>query len=876
MNKKLLTLVDGNSFMHRAFHSVTYLSNIENQPTNAITGFLKMINGIIEYNNPEKLIFVFDAKGKTFRHELFDGYKGDRPKTDPSLKQQFPVIKEIIKHWGYPIVEVEGVEADDTLMTLAKKGEAEGYTVHIATSDKDMYQGVNENIHILDTKSADKSSDAKPLGIDGTIKKFGVKPEQIVDYLALLGDKADSIPGVEGCGEKTAVSLLNEHGTIEEIIKNADEIKGKAGKSLRNGFDYDFSRQLICLKTDVNTGELSDLVGQRDNVELFKIASKYELRDFINTQQLVNPAPNLNPLTINSNLDDLIESTSVSSSVKHLIEVDVDSPFGLLLITDLVSNTSYFISKTDMDYCSFTTRYITALNSAENKEILTPDSKELIKSLGSEGLIISFPTFKDYRIYHYNRFGRDSQSLNFDYINFWSSNIKLSDNRKLFKLDTKNPVFKGMDLKDYLDIKLEEHYVLSKAIDKLQPKGIFSEEPIALDHAYMHVLSHKELSGVGLDSAKLDIALDRLLEQKSELDAKIEQELGYPLKTSSPKEVKSALFDKLEIPIKKQSTNAKDLEPLVNDYPIVGWIIEVRSIEHLINTYAKGFKKRIAKDGRIYAKYLATKTASSRVSCIDPNLTAIPNSSKSGNGTLIRSAFVAQQHDGCEPRVILSVDCSQAELRVLAGLSKCEPLIEAFNNGVDIHAMTGSLISDDYSNTDLERRRAKAVNFGLIYGLSPSSLSQDLEISLNEAKEIISVVNDRIGDVANYQKDLIEKVKKEKYYTTVTGRVFPFGNVSASNSMVSSEAQRSLKSVSNQAVVSDIIKKASVEIFNNHMSKPENSDIIMMMQIHDELVFELPLSKSDSFSEIVKDALKNAMPLDVAMKCDHKIDVVLQ
>lgn len=427
-----------------------------------------------------------------------------------------------------------------------------------------------------------------------------------------------------------------------------------------------------------------------------------------------------------------------------------------------------------------------------------------------------------------------------------------------------------MTIEQFLESKLEEHYILSKAISKLIPTGIYSEKPIALDHAYMHVLAHKELNGVGLCVETLDEALDKLTAQKEDLQNKVDLELGYSLKTSSPKEVKTALFEKLAIPIKKQSTNAKDLEPLVKDYPIVGWVIEIRSIDALISKYVQGFKKRVAKDGRIYATYQATKTNSSRVSCEDPNLMAIPNPSNGGNAELIRSAFVAQQRENEEKRVVLSVDCSQAELRVLAGLSKCLPLLNAFNNGEDIHAMTGNLAYDNYQDTDDQRRRAKAINFGLIYGLSPSSLAKDLDIELDEAKSLIATISDQLGDIDKYHNELVSKVKLDKYYTTVTGRVFHFGNVSASNSMISSEAIRSLKSVSNQAVVSDIIKEASINIFNDVMTLPCYQDVIMMMQIHDELVFEIPESKVEKFTELVKQKLKDAMPLEVEMECSHK------
>ncbi|MED7788184.1 DNA polymerase I [Francisella sp. 19X1-34] len=883
-----IVLVDGSSYLFRAYHALPNLSNSQGEPTGAILGVINMLKKLPSKYDTEYVTVVFDPKGKNFRHEMYPQYKANRKAMDDELRVQIQPLHEIIKKMGYPLIIKDGVEADDVIGTLAKDLELQGYDVVISTGDKDMAQLVTEKVVLYDSMK-NVTTD-----IPGVLDKYQIRPDQIIDYLALMGDSSDNIPGVPKVGPKTAVKWLQQYENIDGVIENADEIKGKVGENLRNSIDIlKLSYQLATIKCDLDLSlTIDDLKCQHADVKyLAKAFAEYEFNSLLRSLDTDNAESLKEEVVAKSTEIEIDYKTVLSSQELDDLVADLKNSDIFSFDTETDSLNTYEANLVGLSFCAkegkayyipVQHRYLGVPQQLELDVVLDKlkpvfaDSKKAKiahnfkfdeKVLSKYGIDIK-AQINDTMIMAYvvkSSGKHDMDSLSKEHLNI--SPIPYSEiagtGRKQQTLDEIEIEKVAKYAAEDADItfRLFNHFdSLLKKEKILQELYLKVEMPLTL------ILNDMEKTGVKIDAKKLIEQSANLQESISKIQEQCYQLAGQEFNLSSPVQLREILFEKMEIPAVKKtakgqaSTSEEVLVQLAEEYEIAALIMKYRHLSKLKNTYTDKLPKMLDNNSRAHTSYNQTGTVTGRLSSSDPNLQNIPI--KSPEGRKIRQAFIAE-----EGYCVVAADYSQIELRIMAHLSKDENLLKAFNEGLDIHSATAAeVLGIDMSEvTSEQRRRAKAINFGLIYGMSAFGLAKQLEIPRGEAQEYINVYFNRYPKVKEYMTTAKEFAKKNGYVETILGRRLYLPEISSRNVMQRNAAERAAINAPMQGTAADIIKKVMIEV-NTVISQEYNSEVKMVMQVHDELVFEVKRTKVEKISARIKGIMEEAVKLSVPLE----------
>jgi DNA polymerase-1 len=880
-NKPLLMIIDGNSFVHRSFHALPPFKNRAGHPTGAIAGSLNMINSLMKKYSPDKLIVCFDAKGKTFRHDIYPDYKGTRPPSDPDLSVQFEPLKKVVKAWGLPMLCIDGVEADDTIGTLAVQGESEGYYVVISTSDKDIRQLVNDNINIIDTKDNESK---EPYGVDGVISRMGVPPSQVIDLLAMTGDKADNIPGVNKVGSDTAGKWLAAYGSLDSIIANAHEFKGKRGEYLREAVAHlPLSYKLVTIKKDVPLpSTIDELKGYRNEKDLFELATTYELNQFKRNLDIRDPD------AVQVDSDIVICQTDASVAI---LNNKLSKPETQTLYVDASNTTDDAICIAINNPDKF---YFTSLNRISdvlghryaNKNfprLIGNNVKDVVVKLIASGALPAFPklSIKDSRLLYYVQLGGRSKLPTMLDINNNYAQMSLSPLRQEFKLDDKAAKWAKLTQQEWASVKSEELLLAHKVAMPLlaEEVSILSETELGIladEEQLLPILATAEAKGILIDKACLEELDTEFAEKTSLIERKIKDEVGVEdINLSSPKQIGNLLYNVMGIPTKTPTTKESVLTKLAKDYPVVRDILSHRSLSKIRSTYINGLLTRLDDESYIHPKFNQGLTLTGRLSAEDPNVQSIPV--RNEDASRIRSAFIAMDRYR-----VLALDYSQIELRILAHMAQDKNLMNAFNSNKDVHRITASeVLGVDYDAvTDKQRRFAKAINFGLIYGKGAKALAEETGYTLSEAKQFIASYFLHYNKVKGFMESQLLFAKENGYVMTDTGRKIYTPDVNASNPMMRSHAELSAKNSPIQGTAADIIKQAMLDMFGGSIEmnigdsvafEIDNESVILKMQVHDELVFYVAEDVADTVAPKIAHIMENAYEMTVPLVVEYKI-----
>ena len=873
-----LILVDGSSYLYRAYHALPPLMTSKNQPTGAIRGVISMIKKILEDHPKSLLGIIFDAKGKTFRNEMYKDYKANRPPMPDDLVQQIEPIFSIIKALGIKVISVEGVEADDVIGTLANMADKIGHQTVISTGDKDLTQLVNKHIKVVNTMS-DELLDEK-----GVEKKFGVKPNLIIDYLALVGDSSDNIPGVEKVGPKTAVKWLQEHGNLDNIIKNSENIPGKVGENLRNGLDQlKLSKKLVTIKKDVNLKiSLDDLkVNKEDKNSLEKIYTELEFKTWLEAD-----SPVKNTIKKEEKYDLIVDEKSLNNWIERLkkssvISLDTETNGLDYMDVDLVG-ISFSVKPGQAGYIPLNHKVEQQLPLDLTISKLKPILESKKTKIVGQNIKFDKHILKRFGI-NINSIANDTMLMSY-VLNSTATRHNL-DALAQFYLDYKTTTFeevagKGtkqltfdkipLDKASYYasedaDITLRLYKKLNSRLAK-EPKlkGLLEDIEIPL----IGVLSDMEQTGT-LVNKKVLQAQSRDFERRiSKLEEKAYALADQEFNLNSTKELRELFYEKFNYPVFQKtpggqpSTAENVLQQLSEDYELPKIILEHRTLSKLKSTYTDKLPLQISKNtGRIHTSFHQAVTATGRLSSSDPNLQNIPI--RNEDGRRIRQAFEAPK--GFK---LISADYSQIELRVMAHLSKDKNLIKAFNEGEDIHLTTASEVFDiDTKQVGREERRsAKAINFGLIYGISAFGLSKQLGIGRHLAAEYMDKYFSKYPGVREYMDIIKSDARKKGYVETLDGRRVYLPSISTGNAIRRQAAERVAINAPVQGTAADIMKKAMLMVDSSLKDSKVTAKLIM--QVHDELVIESKEEDVKTVSDILKNSMSSAHKLLVPLEVD--------
>ncbi|MFW2571308.1 DNA polymerase I [Legionella sp. 29fVS95] len=880
-----LILVDGSSYFFRAFHALPPLTNSKGQPTGAIYGVANMVKRLIKDYQPQQIAVVFDAKGKTFRDEWYPDYKAHRPPMPQELHDQFKPMIDVLQAMGLPLLIIEGVEADDVIGTLAHRAVEQSLDVLISTGDKDMAQLVNERVTLINTMSN------QLLNIDGVKEKFGVSPQQIIDYLTLIGDSVDNVPGVTKCGPKTAAKWLQEYETLDNLIDAADKISGKIGEYLRSSLHYlPLSKKLVTIKTDVELPlTLSDLSPKTaDRERLIALVKELEFKTWLKELleqeerlQQSSPTPTIqrqqaafSVITSEMQFNELLcqleacDLFCVDTETTSLDSLDAEIVGIAISITE---NNPVYIPLTHNDGSEQLSRD-SVLNRLkpilENPAIgkLGQNLKydyNVFKNHGISLQGIVFDTMLESYVLNSSAGRHDMDSLALKYLGHKTISFEdiAGKGAKQLRFD-QIPVSKAAPYAaEDADVTLKLHNTLYPMLDE-RLKTVLHDIEIPL----LTVLANMEYGGVLIDLETLAKHGHRLKERIILLEQEAIQLAGRPFNLNSPKQLQEILFDELKLPALAKtptgqpSTAEAILQELAFDYRLPAVILEYRSLSKLVSTYIDALPKRVnPKTGRVHTCYNQAVAATGRLSSSEPNLQNIPI--RNEEGRLIRKAFIAPPN-----HVLLAADYSQIELRIMAHLSQDENLLKAFASGWDIHAATASEIFqvDLAEVTSEQRRRAKAINFGLIYGMSAFGLAKQLGIERQDAQYYIDVYFTRYPGVLAYMERTRKQAHQQGYVETLFGRRLYLPEINARNLMRQKAAERTAINAPMQGTAADIIKKAMLAIANwqNSSGKPP---VRMMMQVHDELVFEIHESAIDYATQTIRELMEHTVQLSVPL-----------
>ncbi|HAT6978702.1 TPA: DNA polymerase I [Legionella pneumophila] len=881
--KPPLILIDGSSYFFRAFHALPPLTNSKGQPTGAIYGVANMIKKIIKDYQPKEIAVVFDAKGKTFRDEWYPEYKAHRPPMPQELSSQFQPLIQLLQAMGLPLLIIDGVEADDVIGTLAKQATKQSIPVVISTSDKDMAQLVNEHVSLINTMSN------YSMDIDGVKEKFGVAPEQIIDYLTLIGDTVDNIPGVEKCGPKTAVKWLTEYRTLDNLIAHANEIGGKIGEYLRASIPHlPLSKKLVTIKTDLDLPlNLNQLMPKpADNEQLIKLTRELEFKSWL--KELLQEEDNQkSPKEKEASSNKSYEIISTHQQLHHWLNklkqskqfcIDTETTNLDVMQAELVGislaveeeQASYIpLAHTDGSTQLVREDVLTALKPIlENPAIgkIGQNIKydySVLKNYGITLKGITYDTMLESYVLNSGAGRHDMDSLALKYLGYKTISYEdvAGKGAKQLRFD-QIPVEKaGVYAAEDADITLQLHHKLYPMLDEALRKVLHD-----IEMPLVTVLADMEMHGVLIDPIILEKHGSRLKEQMKSLENEAVQLAGRAFNLNSPKQLQEILFDEQKLPVVAKtptgqpSTAESVLQELAFEYRLPAVILEYRSLSKLVSTYIDALPKRInPKTHRVHTSYNQAVAATGRLSSSDPNLQNIPI--RSEEGRLIRTAFIAPAGS-----VIMAADYSQIELRIMAHLSQDDNLLHAFANGWDIHAATASEIFQTNldSVTKEQRRRAKAVNFGLIYGMSAFGLAKQIGVERQDAQHYIDTYFRRYPKVLEYMDSTRKQAHQLGYVETLFGRRLYLPEINSRNLMRQKAAERTAINGPMQGTAADIIKKTMIAISSWEHSQ-KNPSAKMIMQVHDELVFEVRKEAVEECRAIIHKLMEQTVKLSVPL-----------
>lgn len=848
---KKIIMVDGNNLLFRSYYATAYTGNLmynsKGFPTNAIYGFVNMINKIISEEKPEYMIVAFD-KGKTFRHDRYEEYKAGRSETPDELQKQFPLAKDILTHMGIKYYEIDDYEADDIIGTFAQYCDIESeYIGTIISSDKDLLQLLSNDVDIKLLKQKDHIR----YNGESFKEEFGIDPIKVIDLKALQGDPSDNIPGVKGIGEKTALKLLREYGSLDNVYNNIDNIKGKLRENLIADKDKAYlSYELATIVKDVpmeitiddikyKEGNLDELNRIYEELEFYSLLKQEPVN--INSKIEVNIIKNIDSIVIDDLCAIYLEILGTNYHQSEILGMGVYN-----------KNNSFYIPK---EILLANPKFLSTIPK------LTYDAKKVCVALKWQGIEVENIVHDamiagyllDYNIkddvaYMANQMGYD--------IPFYD---KVYGKTKFVKPSDEDIAYNTIAKAKFI---YETHEVLLKKLEQEETIKLYN----SLDLPLAKVLADMEFSGVNVNK-------DTLIEMGEELKIKIEllsndiyNDAGVVFNISSPSQLGEVLFERLGLKHGKKgktgySTAIDVLNKLKGSHPIIERVIEYRTLTKLYTTYIEGLLNTVMDDNKIHTIYNQTLTRTGRLSSVEPNLQNIPI--RYEYGRKIRKAFVPSENS-----LILSCDYSQIELRILAHMSSVDALIDAFNNDMDIHTKTAMDIFkvEDYAVTSNMRRIAKAVNFGIIYGISSFGLSENLDILISEAKEFIDEYLSTYPGIKEYMENTIKLAYDQGYVKTLFNRKRNIFELSNKNYMIRQQGERIALNTPIQGTSADIIKKSMIEIAN--IFEMRNIKSKMILQVHDELIFDVLESELEEVTEIVKSTMENTYKLKVPLKVD--------
>ena len=879
-----LVLVDGHSILNRAFFGIPDLTNSEGLHTNAVYGFLNILFKILDEEQPDYLTVAFDVHAPTFRHKMYDAYKGTRKPMAEELRQQVPLMKEMLTAMGVTIVEKEGYEADDLLGTIAKQSEAQGLEVSIVSGDRDLLQLASDHIKIRIPKTKRTGTEIEDYLAKDVVEKYQVTPLQFIDVKALMGDSADNIPGVPGIGEKTATALIVSYGSIENAHDHLEEIKpNRAKQNLSEHYDMaQMSKELATIEIHAPIEySLEDAkLGNLFTEEAYLLCKRLEFKNILPRFDIDAPKnlaeEHFTFVTDKKQISDIFKKAKKAGHIGCCllpgegIITEQLSLFEQPKEQQVIEGMSIAFSEEDIYYLSAGTEVsaeelleeIRELSGGQTK-VSVMDLKETLKTLplpendryfdASVAAYLLNPLKNDYP---YEDLAKDYAGL------MIPSKTDLLGKESPVKAKQAKPeaFLKYICYMAYIPWKTRD-----RLLEELNNTGMQTLYDM-IELPLVYTLSDMEKEGVHVDAEELKRYGEELAAQIAVLEKEIYEGAGETFNINSPKQLGHILFEKLEMPYGKKtktgySTAADVLEKLAVEYPLVSKILEYRQLAKLKSTYADGLANFIEEDGRIHTNFQQTVTATGRLSSTDPNLQNIPIRMELGR--MIRKVFLPK--DGY---VFVDADYSQIELRILAHMSGDEMLIQAYREAQDIHRMTASQVfhTPFEEVTDLQRRNAKAVNFGIVYGISSFGLSQDLSISKKEAQEYIERYFESYPKIKEFLDGCVEKAKKDGYSVTMFGRRRPLPEISSSNFMQRSFGERIAMNAPIQGTAADIIKIAMNRVHRRLIDEELKSRLLL--QVHDELLIEAAPDEVDEVKKNLDEEMKVAADLSVELEID--------
>ena len=878
--KDPIILVDGSSYLYRAYHALPPLTTSKNQPTGAIKGVISMIKRVLIDHPDSPLAVVFDAKGKTFRHDMYSEYKANRPPMPEDLVQQIEPIHRIISLMGIKLIMIPGVEADDVIGTLAEQARQKKLNTVISTGDKDMTQLVCDNVSVVNTMSGEL------LDENGVMNKFGVGPELITDYLALIGDKSDNVPGVDKVGPKTAVKWLNEYKNIEGIKKNAESIGGKVGENLRSSIEtLDLAHELVKIKTDVPLEiTIEDLaVSESDAEQLSEVYKELEFNSWLQEvpKKIVKTEVNSSYVCISTekSLKELIKKASKAKT----IALDTETTGLDYMDTELVgislsykAGEAYYIplnhddDSVDQLALDIVLKELRPLLESSSNKIIGQNIKFDKNVLAKYGVDIA--SIKNDTMMMSYVLDASATRHNLDALSSYYLNYKTSTFEDVAGKGVKQITFDKVPIEAATNYAAEDADITLRLYEELNPRleGEASLNKLndEIEIPLIEVLSEMEQNGAILNSKILNSQSKDLEGRIKKLEEKAYQIAGEEFNLGSTKQLREIFFEKLKYRIIKKtpggqpSTDEKVLAELAEEYELPKVLLEHRTLSKLKSTYTDKLPNQVSQStGKVHTSFHQAVTTTGRLSSSDPNLQNIPI--RTEDGRRIRQAF--EPSDGNK---FISADYSQIELRVMAHMSKDEGLLEAFREGQDVHSKTASEVFDvgiKEVTSDL-RRNAKAINFGLIYGISAFGLGKQLGISRNLAAEYMAMYFEKYPDVKKYMESTKEFASQNGYVETLFGRRLYLRDINATNAMRRQASERAAINAPVQGTAADIMKIAMI---NMHKAiKTQKSEAKLILQVHDELILDTPKDEIDKIVSLVTESMMGAANLDVPLEID--------
>ena len=887
--KDRIFIIDGSSYLYRAYHAMPPLSTSKGQPTGAIKGVTNMLMTLKKDSEGSPIIVVFDAKGKTFRSEIYKEYKANRQPMPDDLREQLEPLKEICKAIGFPLIEIPGVEADDVIATLVNKAKEKKFKSVVSSLDKDLMQLVEDpNITIMNTMKHQIFTEAK------VFEKFGVQPNQIRDMLALVGDSSDNIPGVPKVGQKTAAKWLNEYKNLDGIKDNAESIKGVVGENLRNSLaDLERNVELVSLKYDVELGVDFDSLLQLnpDQEKLDELFAELEFKALPkNTSKQPDVKETLKEK--NNNYETVLSKDQLKAWAKNLDECKV---YAIDTETDSLDTVTANLVGISLSVEEGAGCYIPIGHTYEGcSDQLSLDlvieiignaiERNKEKAVG-QNLKFDIPILSRHKI-QLDKFHADTMLMS--YVLNSTATRHGMDKLASYYLDyetikygdvagtaSKQISFSEVEIDVATNYAAEDADITLRLYNKLE--GLLEDKPTQkklledIEYPLVHVLSKVEQNGAKIDKEKLAAHSEELAEKISDLSSKAFKIAGEEFNLDSPKQLLEVLYEKLKLPVLKKtpkgqpSTNEETLQRLSEEYELPKIILQYRTLAKLKSTYTDSLIKiENPATQRIHTSYQQAITSTGRLSSTEPNLQNIPI--KTSEGRRIREAFIPEKGN-----VLISADYSQIELRIMAHLSKDKNLTNAFNKGLDVHSSTAAeVFGVNIENvTDEQRRSAKAINFGLMYGMSAFGLTRQLDIPRADAQKYLDTYFERYTGVKDYMANTKAQAKEDMFVETIMGRRLYLNEINAANGLRRQAAERAAINAPLQGSAADIIKKAMIDI-NTFLDK-ELPQTRMIMQVHDELIFETPKADAEEILNLMKDMMEKAVKLDIPLIADAAI-----